>query len=61
MQVVFSEAYWIGTKAVNPEEHKMPMPLSIIEAGKKAQGAAFTLFPRLPICPFHWLLARAEA
>ncbi len=39
-QVVFSEAYWIGTKAENPEEHKLPMPLSLIEAGKKAQGAA---------------------
>ena len=39
MQVVFSEAYWIGTKEENPEEHKMPMPLSIVEAGKKAQGA----------------------
>lgn len=38
MQVVFSEAYWIGTKEENPEEHKMPMPLSIVEAGKKAQG-----------------------
>ncbi len=39
VQVVFSEAYWIGTKAENPEEHKLPMPLSLIEAGKKAQGA----------------------
>ena len=39
VQVVFSEAYWVGTKAENPEEHKLPMPLSLIEAGKKAQGA----------------------
>ena len=47
LQVVFIDAHWIGTKEENPEEHKMPMPLSIIEAGRKAQGAAQ---PPLPSC-----------
>ena len=37
-QVVFSEAFWIGTKEENPEEHKLPMPMAIVEAGRKAQG-----------------------
>ena len=43
VQVVFSEAYWIGTKAENPEELKLPMPLSMIEAGRKAQGGILCL------------------
>jgi hypothetical protein len=25
-QVVFSEAWWVGTKAENPEEKELPMP-----------------------------------
>ena len=37
-QVVFSEALWIGKKNENSEEHKLPMPMAIIEAGRKAQG-----------------------
>ena len=38
MQVVFSEAFWVGTKEENSQEHKLPMPMAIIEAGRKAQG-----------------------
>ncbi|CAK0784859.1 hypothetical protein CVIRNUC_008064 [Coccomyxa viridis] len=38
--VVFSEAFWIGTKEENPQEHKQPMPMAIIEAGRKGQEAA---------------------
>lgn len=38
MQVVFSEAWWIGKKEDNPEEFRLPLPQSVIEAGKKAQG-----------------------
>ena len=37
-QVVFSEAFWIGTKEENPQEHKQPMPMAIIETGRRAQG-----------------------
>ena len=28
-QVVFSEAWWVGTKAENPEERQLPMPLEM--------------------------------
>lgn len=38
MQVVFSEAWWVGKKEDNPEEFRLPLPHSVIEAGKKAQG-----------------------
>lgn len=54
LQVVFLEAHWIGTKEENPEEHKLPMPLSIIEAGKKAQGTAQ---PPMPSCVQFSLIA----
>lgn len=37
MQVVFSEAWWIGKKEDNPEEFRLPLPHSVIEAGKKAE------------------------
>ena len=47
-QVVFSEAFWIGTKEENPQEHKQPMPMAIIEAGRKAQGMlSLAPFPSL--------------
>ena len=26
VQVVFSEAWWVGTKEENPEERRLPMP-----------------------------------
>lgn len=38
-QVVFSEVWWIGKKEDNPEESQLPMPQSVIEAGRKAHGA----------------------
>ena len=50
-QVVFSEAFWIGTKEENPQEHKQPMPMAIIEAGRKAQGM-LSLAPSSSLCLF---------
>ncbi len=41
MQVVFSEAWWIGKKEDNPDECRLPLPQSVIEAGRKAQGNIF--------------------
>lgn len=38
MQVIFSEAWWIGKKEDNPDECRLPLPQSVIEAGRKAQG-----------------------
>ena len=29
MQIVFSEAIWVGTAAENPEEKELPMPASL--------------------------------
>jgi len=31
-QVVFSEAWWVGTKAENPEERRLPMPAEVEHA-----------------------------
>lgn len=41
LQVVFSEAWWVGMKEDNPSEAKLPLPQSLIEAGMKAGGACF--------------------
>ncbi|BDA48133.1 probable DNA-binding protein RHL1 at N-terminal half [Coccomyxa sp. Obi] len=37
--VIFSEAWWIGKKEDNPDECRLPLPQSVIEAGRKAQEA----------------------
>ena len=36
MQVVFSDAWWIGKKDDNPSEAKLPLPQHLIDAGVKA-------------------------
>ncbi|KAK9907633.1 hypothetical protein WJX75_007295 [Coccomyxa subellipsoidea] len=46
--VVFSEAWWIGKKEDNPEEFRLPLPQSVIEAGKKAQDASKATLPTDP-------------
>ena len=40
-QVVFPEAWWVGSKEENPTEARLPLPQSIIDAGMKAGGACF--------------------
>ena len=38
MQVVFAEAWWVGTKESNPEEAQLPIPDSVLQAGARAAG-----------------------
>jgi len=38
-QVVFAEAWWIGTKESNPDEERLPVPESVLQAGAIAAGA----------------------
>ena len=37
-QVVFAEAWWVGTKESNPEEAQLPIPDSVLQAGARAVG-----------------------
>ncbi|KAK9825167.1 hypothetical protein WJX81_001187 [Elliptochloris bilobata] len=38
--VVFSEAWWVGTKQSNPEEKQLTIPESVLQAGAKAADTA---------------------
>ena len=41
-QVVFAEAWWVGTKESNPEETQLPIPDSVLQAGARAAGVRAT-------------------
>ena len=50
-QVVFAEAWWVGTKESNPDEERLPIPESVLQAGATAAGTYDICADMLPLCP----------